>query len=75
MTYYLSRRWDSNPRPTVYETVALPLSYFGAFLAKRCWAATAAPIVVGAGATPARYLNLSEKQRRNKSKSSEYKAD
>jgi hypothetical protein len=24
-----SRRWDSNPRPTVYETVALPLSYFG----------------------------------------------
>src|SRR5690606_28587082 len=24
-----SRRWDSNPRPPVYETVALPLSYFG----------------------------------------------
>src|SRR3990172_11267591 len=24
-----SRRRDSNPRPTVYETVALPLSYFG----------------------------------------------
>ncbi len=27
-----SRRWDSNPRPTVYETVALPLSYVGATL-------------------------------------------
>ena len=26
---YLSRRWDLNPRPTVYKTVALPLSYFG----------------------------------------------
>jgi hypothetical protein len=25
-----SRRWDSNPRPSVYETDALPLSYFGA---------------------------------------------
>src|ERR1043165_519525 len=24
-----SRRRGSNPRPTVYETVALPLSYFG----------------------------------------------
>ena len=24
-----SRRWDSNPRPSVYETDALPLSYFG----------------------------------------------
>lgn len=24
-----SRRWDLNPRPTVYKTVALPLSYFG----------------------------------------------
>src|SRR3989304_216292 len=24
-----SRRRDSNPRPTVYETGALPLSYFG----------------------------------------------
>lgn len=25
----LSRRWDLNPRPTAYEAVALPLSYFG----------------------------------------------
>lgn len=25
----LSRRWESNPRPTVYETAALPLSHFG----------------------------------------------
>src|SRR3989344_5745810 len=25
----LSRRWDLNPRPTLYESVALPLSYFG----------------------------------------------
>ena|GEM_PF-3636300 len=24
-----SRKWDLNPRPTVYKTVALPLSYFG----------------------------------------------
>lgn len=24
-----SRRWESNPRPTVYKTVALPLSYGG----------------------------------------------
>src|SRR5262245_25361796 len=24
-----SQRWGLNPRPTVYETVALPLSYFG----------------------------------------------
>ena len=24
-----SQRWDSNPRPTVYKTVALPLSYAG----------------------------------------------
>src|SRR6185437_12390242 len=24
-----SRQWDLNPRPTVYETVALPLSYVG----------------------------------------------
>ena len=24
-----SRRWDSNPRPAVYETAALPLSYAG----------------------------------------------
>jgi hypothetical protein len=24
-----SRRWDSNPRPAVYETAALPLSYVG----------------------------------------------
>ena len=29
-----SRRWDSNPRPTVYETVALPLSYFGPIAAE-----------------------------------------
>ena|SRR3989339_407791 len=26
-----SRGWDLNPRPTVYETVALPLSYPGVF--------------------------------------------
>ena len=25
-----SRRWELNPQPTVYDTVALPLSYFGA---------------------------------------------
>ena len=25
----ISREWDLNPRPTVYKTVALPLSYFG----------------------------------------------
>jgi hypothetical protein len=25
----LSRKWDLNPQPTVYDTVALPLSYFG----------------------------------------------
>jgi hypothetical protein len=25
----LSRQGDLNPRPTVYETVALPLSYVG----------------------------------------------
>ena len=24
-----SQRWDSNPRPAVYETAALPLSYAG----------------------------------------------
>ena len=24
-----SREWELNPRPTVYETVALPLSYLG----------------------------------------------
>jgi hypothetical protein len=24
-----SRRWDLNPRPAVYETAALPLSYAG----------------------------------------------
>ncbi len=24
-----SHRWESNPRPTIYETVALPLSYSG----------------------------------------------
>src|SRR6266571_4411124 len=34
-----SRRWDSNPRPTVYETVALPLSYFGSIEAGRSLAA------------------------------------
>ena len=27
-----SRRWDLNPRPTRYECVALPLSYFGNFI-------------------------------------------
>src|ERR1051326_2024351 len=27
--FLLSREWDLNPRPTVYETVALPLSYLG----------------------------------------------
>lgn len=26
---YLSREWDSNPRPMVYDTIALPLSYPG----------------------------------------------
>lgn len=26
-----SRWWDSNPRPAVYETAALPLSYIGTF--------------------------------------------
>ncbi len=26
----MSLNWDSNPRPTVYKTVALPLSYKGA---------------------------------------------
>ncbi len=25
-----SRKWDSNPQPAVYDTVALPLSYLGA---------------------------------------------
>lgn len=25
-----SRQWDLNPRPAVYETAALPLSYVGA---------------------------------------------
>lgn len=25
----LSREWDLNPRPAVYETAALPLSYLG----------------------------------------------
>ena len=34
-----SRRWDSNPRPSVYETDALPLSYFGA-----CARADSSPI-------------------------------
>src|SRR5687768_7875413 len=34
-----SRRWDSNPRPSVYETDALPLSYFGA-----CASADSSPI-------------------------------
>jgi hypothetical protein len=34
-----SRRWDSNPRPTVYETVALPLSYFGTRAARAAGAA------------------------------------
>ena len=24
-----SREWDLNPRPAVYETAALPLSYLG----------------------------------------------
>ena len=24
-----SRRWDSNPRPLLYESIALPLSYIG----------------------------------------------
>ncbi len=31
-----SRRGDSNPRPTVYETVALPLSYAGPSEGTRC---------------------------------------
>ncbi len=26
----MSLNWESNPRPTVYKTVALPLSYKGA---------------------------------------------
>lgn len=26
----MSQEWELNPRPTVYETVALPLSYPGA---------------------------------------------
>ena len=26
-----SREWDSNPRPIVYKTIALPLSYLGNF--------------------------------------------
>ena len=26
----MSLNWDLNPRPTVYKTVALPLSYKGA---------------------------------------------
>ncbi len=30
-----SRWWDLNPRPTVYETVALPLSYIG--VGQTCW--------------------------------------
>ena len=25
----MSREWDLNPRPAVYETAALPLSYLG----------------------------------------------
>gem|GEM_PF-4604124 len=28
--YQMSRREESNLQPTVYDTVALPLSYFGA---------------------------------------------
>jgi hypothetical protein len=28
-----SQRWDLNPRPAVYETAALPLSYAGVFAA------------------------------------------
>ncbi|GEM_PF-3981631 len=24
-----SRRWESNPQPSVYDTLALPLSHFG----------------------------------------------
>ena len=28
-----SQRWGSNPRPAVYETAALPLSYVGAVVA------------------------------------------
>ena len=27
-----SRWWESNPQPTVYKTVALPLSYIGIFV-------------------------------------------
>lgn len=26
---YWSRRWESNPQPSVYDTLALPLSHFG----------------------------------------------
>ncbi len=28
-TLLMSQRWELNPRPTLYESVALPLSYFG----------------------------------------------
>ena len=30
-TFVMSREWDLNPRPAVYETAALPLSYLGIF--------------------------------------------
>ena len=30
-----SRWWESNPQPTVYKTVALPLSYVGMMLESR----------------------------------------
>ena len=30
------RRWDSNPRPRDYETLALPLSYAGMELVFPC---------------------------------------
>ncbi len=35
----LSRQGDLNPRPTVYETVALPLSYVGAAIHYICMSA------------------------------------
>ena len=37
----LSREWDSNPRPIVYKTIALPLSYLGNLIEPRAGTAFA----------------------------------
>ncbi len=33
---FMSREWDLNPRPAVYETAALPLSYLGSLKCYLC---------------------------------------